>query len=153
MLIIIQGINYVQNRKQNKWINWLSWWYWRLDKCRPACYPRYSLLVQPFFFFLFLFPFSCFLAPSWLFFFSFLFPLMLWCSSLSCSIKLLFGPFLLKCSQMTANFVKIVFKKIGYSLLDKKVKMQFLRLKKKKEIRTPFKEALSFVLFREITRA
>lgn len=57
---------------------------------------------------------------------------MLWCSSLSCSKKLLFGPFLLKCSQMTANFVKIVFKKIGYSLLDKKVKMQFLRLKKKK---------------------
>ena len=34
---------------------------------------------------------------------------------------------------MTANFVKIVFKKIGYSLLDKKVKMQFLRLKKKKK--------------------
>ena len=57
---------------------------------------------------------------------------MLWCSSLSCSKKLLFGPFLLKCSQMTANFVKIVFKKIGYSLLDKKVKMQFLRLKKRK---------------------
>ena len=72
----MQGINYVQNRKQNKWINWLSWWYWRLDKCRPACYPRYSLLVQPFFFFLFLFLFSCFLAPSWLFFSLFFF---LWC--------------------------------------------------------------------------
>ena len=54
---------------------------------------------------------------------------------------------------MTANFVKIVFKKIGYSLLDKKVKMQFLRLKKKEEIRIPFKQALSFVLFREIIRA
>ena len=76
MLIIIQGINYVQNRKQNKWINWLSWWYWGLDKCRPSCYPRYSLLVQPFFFFLFLFLFSCFLAPSGLFFSLFFF---LWC--------------------------------------------------------------------------